>query len=165
MPTIDKWESEKKNKIDALDGFSNPNKLVSIKEIKASDEFKTWKAEVNQEYADKISELQEEMTVRFQEERSRQLPDYPIFMAIAENIGYDAVGKNTSKLISRNEEIEGNFKTITEYLSHDLFDERVSKKYDVHNEKEELSTKKEIIPSGILKELLNFINSINNERL
>lgn len=165
LPTIDKWEREKKNKIDALEGFTNPSKLVSIKEIKASDEFKTWKAEVNQEYVEKISELQEEMTARFQEERSKQLPDYPIFMAIAENIGYDAVGKNTSKLISRNEEIEGNFKTITEYLSHDLFDERVSKKYDVHNEKEELSTKKEIIPSGILKELLNFINSINNERL
>lgn len=145
-----------------MDGFANPNGLVTIKEIKASEEYKTWKTEVSQEYSDKITELQEEMTVRYQEERAKQLPDYPIFMAIADNIGYDATGKTSAKLVSKNEVIEGNYKWVTEELSHDLYDERITKKYDLHNDKEELSTKKEIINAGVLKELRNFITAVDN---
>ena len=162
LNTIAQWEKEKKTKIDKMDGFTNPNGLVTIKEIKASEEYKTWKTEVSQEYSDKITELQEEMTVRYQEERAKQLPDYPIFMAIADNIGYDATGKTSAKLVSKNEVIEGNYKWVTEELSHDLYDERITKKYDIHNDKEELSTKKEIINAGILKELRNFITAVDN---
>lgn len=161
LKTIEDWDKEKKKKINDLDGFTNPNGLVSMKEIKNSAEYKEWKTEVSQDYSDKITELQEEMTARYQEERSKQLPDYPIFMAIADNIGYDATGKNSAKLIDKEEIIKGNYKTVIEHLSHDLFDERISKKYDIHNDKEELSTKKEIIQSGILKELFNFINALN----
>ena len=162
MNTIAKWEKEKKTKLDKMEGFTHPAGLTSVKEIKASDEYKEWKTEVNQLYSDKISELQEEMTARYQEERAKQLPDYPIFMAIAENIGYDATGKTSAKLLSKNEVIEGNYKLVTEELSHDLYDEKITKKYDLHDDKEELSTKKEIIDAGILKELRNFITAVNN---
>ena len=162
LNTIAKWEKEKKTKIDTMDGFINPSGLVTVKEIKASEEYKTWKTEVAQEYSDKITELQEEMTVRYQEERAKQLPDYPIFMAIADNIGYDATGKNCAKLISKEELIKGNLKTIIEHLSHDLFDEKVSKDYDIHDDKKELATRKEIIDAGILKELRNFIIAVDN---
>lgn len=162
LNTIAKWEKEKKTKLDKMDGFTHPGGLTNVKEIKASDEYKEWKTEVNQFYSDKISELQEEMTARYQEERAKQLPDYPIFMAIAENIGYDATGKTSAKLLNKNEVIEGNYKLVTEELSHDLYDEKITKKYDLHDDKEELSTKKEIVDAGILKELRNFITAVNN---
>lgn len=165
LKTIAKWEKEKKTKLDKMDGFTHPGGLTSVKEIKASDEYKEWKTEVNQFYSDKISELQEEMTARYQEERAKQLPDYPIFMAIAENIGYDATGKTSAKLLSKNEVIEGNYKLVTEELSHDLYDEKITKKYDLHDDKEELSTKKEIVNAGILKELRNFITAVENGRI
>lgn len=35
------------------------------------------------------------MIEEYLQEKRRQLPDYPIFMAIAEQIGYDATGKDT----------------------------------------------------------------------
>ena len=36
------------------------------------------------------------MSEQYAEEKQRSLDDYPIFMAIAENIGYDATGKPTN---------------------------------------------------------------------
>ena len=32
----------------------------------------------------------------YEQTKQRELPDYPIFMAIAEQIGYDATGKKTA---------------------------------------------------------------------
>jgi type I restriction enzyme M protein len=32
----------------------------------------------------------------YQQAKQRELPDYPIFMAIADDIGYDATGKPTN---------------------------------------------------------------------
>jgi len=165
LNTISKWEKEKKTKIDKMDGFRSSKGITGIKEIKVSKEYKDWKIGITQQYNDKISELQEEMTVSYQKERAKQLPNYPIFMAIADNIGYDATGKNSSKLLSKNEIIEGNYKTVIEEVSHDLYDERISKKYDIHDDKEELATKKEVLDAGILKELRNFINAIEKKTI
>ena len=36
------------------------------------------------------------MIEEYQQTKQRELPDYPIFMAIAEEIGYDATGKKTA---------------------------------------------------------------------
>jgi type I restriction enzyme M protein len=41
----------------------------------------------------KIEEIKETMLDQFAEEKKTSLDDYPIFMTIAENIGYDATGK------------------------------------------------------------------------
>lgn len=162
---IEIWDIEKKQIIKELDGFSNPNGLISIKEIKDSVEFKTWRAEINSIYSEKLSALQEQMRETYQQQKGLQLPDYPIFMAIADNIGYDAVGKNTSKIIDKKEIIEGNFLKVIEHLSHDLFDEQITRTYNVHNEKDELSTKKEILPAGILEPLITFIKDIEHGRI
>jgi len=48
------------------------------------------------EYTTKVEELKNTLTDAYQQAKQRELTDYPIFMAIAENIGYDATGKKTS---------------------------------------------------------------------
>ena len=48
------------------------------------------------EYAAKIDDLKTNLTEEYQQSKQQQLPDYPIFMAIAEEIGYDATGKKTA---------------------------------------------------------------------
>lgn len=159
LATIEKWDKEKKEIIAKMKGFKKPEGKTE-KEIKASQEFKEWKAKITQEYADKLTELQEEMTIKYDEERAKKLPDYSIFMAIAENIGYDAAGKSSTLIKNKKEEVKETIKTISELHSHDLYDERIIKTYDIHNEKEELATKKEIIPAGILAELQKFINKL-----
>jgi type I restriction enzyme M protein len=162
---IEAWDKEKKEIIKDLKGFANSSGLVSVNAIKDSDEFKEWRTEINQKYADLLSELQEEMQERCREEKAKRLPDYPILMAIAENIGYDATGKNSAKLISRNEVIEGNYRKIIEHISHDLYDEEIIKKYGLHDDKEEISTKKTVKHEGILKELSKFIKAVDNGRI
>ncbi|MFT4757831.1 MAG: hypothetical protein ACI91R_002491, partial [Vicingaceae bacterium] len=108
-------------------------------------------------------DLQEQLTEAYQEEKAKQLPDYPIFMAIAENIGYDATGKSSATTVSKDEITEGNYTKIIKHLSHDLFDERITKTFDV--QEEEISAKKEILSEGILKELSHFIKQIEDGRI
>lgn len=162
---IEAWDKEKKEIIKDLKGFANSSGLVSVNAIKDSDEFKEWRTEINQKYADLLSELQEDMQQRCREEKAKRLPDYPILMAVAENIGYDATGKNSAKLISKNEVIEGNYRKIIEHISHDLYDEEITKKYSLHDEREEISTKKTVMHEGILKELSKFIKAVDNGRI
>ncbi len=81
-------------------------------------------------------------------------------MAIAENIGYDAAGKSCAVIVTKKEIIDGGYKFIREHLRHDLFDECITRKRDLQGE--ELETRKEILSSGILKELKSFINILEN---
>ena len=163
LDTIAKWNTEKAKIIKDLDGFTNTTGLTSVKEIKKTQEFKDWRTEINSLYNEKLKDLQEQLTEAYQEEKAKQLPDYPIFMAIAENIGYDAVGKSSATVVSKNEIIEGNYTKIITQLSHDLFDERITKTFDV--QEEEISAKKEILSEGILKELSHFIKQIEDGRI
>ena len=48
------------------------------------------------EYAAKVDELKSKLADDYQIKKQKELPDYPIFMAIAEEIGYDATGKKTA---------------------------------------------------------------------
>lgn len=160
--TLEQWDKEKKQIIKDLEGFPNTSGLVGMKAIKNSDEFKEWRTEINQQFADKIADLKEQLNEAYQQERTTQLPDYPILMAIADNIGYDATGKRSAKLVSKEEIIQGGYKDIVEHLSHDLFDEIVTRRYDIHDEKDEISTKKTIVHAGILKAVTNFIKDIEN---
>jgi type I restriction enzyme M protein len=54
---------------------------------------------VNKEYIDKLSNLKDEMRELYKNTKEEALKkyDYDIFMAIAEDIGYDAIGKETGK--------------------------------------------------------------------
>lgn len=86
---IKAFEDEKKQKTKELSGLYK----------KDSDELKEAKAELSKEYADKLSNLKDEMRELYKNSKEEALKryDYDIFMAIAEDIGYDAVGKETGK--------------------------------------------------------------------
>jgi type I restriction enzyme M protein len=94
---LEAWEKEKVQKIKVLDGFNNPYSALSIAEIKKTEEYKEWKEEINSYYADLVNDLKEQLQDEFLKAKQSKLPDYQIFMAIAEDIGYDATGKSTGQ--------------------------------------------------------------------
>ena len=88
-------ENEKKQHIKELRGFDNSEGLIN-KILLQSETFKEWKNEVNAEYKEKIDALKEALNEQSLEDNQKSLEDYDIFMAIAEDIGYDAAGKPTN---------------------------------------------------------------------
>ena len=93
--TIGYWEKEKKETIKNHTGFENTTGLHDKKSIEKSEAFVEWKKQVTELYNQKVADLKELMEDRYAETRKLTMPDYPIFMAIAEQIGYDATGKET----------------------------------------------------------------------
>lgn len=109
--------SNKKEHIKSLAGFDNKDKLEG-KALTDSESYKEWKKEINTEYKEKVDEFKDVLIEEYVKRKQEELEDYSIFMAIAEDIGYDATGKEThnnelehigpelSRFIT--EEIEGN---------------------------------------------------------
>ncbi|MDP3838632.1 MAG: hypothetical protein Q8Q54_06905, partial [Methylococcales bacterium] len=60
-----------------------------------TETFLTWKKELSDEYSEKIKAVKEALEDEFIAQVKEKLTDYPIFMAIAEDIGYDATGRDT----------------------------------------------------------------------
>ena len=89
------WDKEikqkQKEKTDEIRGYQQ----ISATAAKKTDEYKSWNVELLAEYATKVDELKSRLTDEYQSAKRKELVDYPIFMAIAENIGYDATGKKT----------------------------------------------------------------------
>lgn len=87
------WEKEKKEaqnkKIAELKGKHR----LSVTEVKKLSEYKDWNAELTKHYADLLEDLQDHLRSDYQEAKQKELPDYPILMAIADEIGYDATGR------------------------------------------------------------------------
>ena len=69
---------------------------ISATDAKKTEEYKSWNADLLAMYSNKVDELKSKLTEEYQSTKQKQLPDYPIFMAIAEQIGYDATGKKTA---------------------------------------------------------------------
>ena len=69
---------------------------ITATAAKQTDEYKAWNSELLAEYASKVEELKTQLIEEYQQTKQSKLPDYPIFMAIAEQIGYDATGKKTA---------------------------------------------------------------------
>ena len=69
---------------------------ISATAAKQTEEYKTWNTELLVEYTNKVDRLKTQLAEEYQQTKQRKLPDYPIFMAIAEEIGYDATGKKTA---------------------------------------------------------------------
>ena len=90
------WDMEIKQKQKKKITSMRNRQLTSATEIKKTDAFKSWNAEIQAEYAAKIDDLKSKLTEEYQQRKQSDLPDYPIFMAIAEEIGYDATGKKTN---------------------------------------------------------------------
>ena len=89
------WETEIKQKQKSKADEIKCKQRVSATEAKKTDEYKTWNAAMLAEYSNKIDELKSQLTENYLRRKQNELPDYPIFMAIAEEIGYDATGKKT----------------------------------------------------------------------
>jgi type I restriction enzyme M protein len=87
-------EREKKTVIDQATGAQFEGELSDFKKTEA---YKVWKAEKSAEYTEQINEFKERLEEAYLFKKQSALPDYPIFMAIAEDIGYDATGKQTGK--------------------------------------------------------------------
>lgn len=85
-------EKEKKTVIDQATDAQFEGELSDFKKTEA---YKVWKAEKSAEYTEQINELKECLEEAYLLKKQSTLPDYPIFMAIAEDIGYDATGRQT----------------------------------------------------------------------
>ena len=94
--TVEKWEKEKKSVLKNHTGFENTTSLTDKKDIEKTSEFTDWKKQISDQYAQKLSDLKEKLEERLAELLKAELVDYPIFMAIANEIGYDATGKETA---------------------------------------------------------------------
>ena len=90
------WELEikekQRNKANEIKG----KQRITATAAKQTEEYKTWNSELLAEYAIKIDDLKTHLQEEYQRTKQSSLPDYPIFMAIAEEIGYDATGKKTA---------------------------------------------------------------------
>lgn len=84
-----------------------------VKEHKKSDAFKEWSKEVSDEYTEKINRIQEALQDKYIEELRKQIDDYEIFMAITEDIGYDATGRPTAQ-----NELETVAKELSKFIEH-----------------------------------------------
>ena len=90
------WDKEVKQKQKEKTNEIKSKQKIPVTDAKKTDEYRSWKADLLAEYADKVEELKTLLTDAYQQAKQKELTDYPIFMAIAENIGYDATGKKTA---------------------------------------------------------------------
>ncbi len=87
---LDIINQEKNRIIRNLEGFNKPNNLTN-KAIKQTSEFKEWRTKINTQFRQQSDGLKEKLQQQYNEQKN--LEDYDIFMAIADEIGYDATGK------------------------------------------------------------------------
>ena len=92
---VKQLESEKKQAINALEK-QYKEKHPSLDKKELAPLMVEEKKEIQEEFSEKVNNLKEELQDAFLTEQQRKLKDYPIFMAIAEEIGYDATGKKTT---------------------------------------------------------------------
>lgn len=90
------WEKEIKLQQKQKANEIKNSQRISVTAAKQTEEYKSWNSDLLNEYANKVDELKSRLTDEYQQAKQKQLPDYPIFMAIAEHIGYDATGKKTA---------------------------------------------------------------------
>lgn len=95
LKQLEQIDKERKQHIKELRGFINQDGLEG-KALAQTESYKEWENEVNAEYKDKIDALKETLNEQYFEEKQKTFDDYDIFMAIAEDIGYDATGTPTN---------------------------------------------------------------------
>ena len=88
-------EEDRQSHIGTLRGFDNPESLTG-QELTNSENYKEWRKEITATYKEKLDELKESLMEQYLRQKRATLNDYPIFMAIAEDIGYDATGRETN---------------------------------------------------------------------
>lgn len=103
--TIQQIDENLVAKLEALDAQGNltANDRRKLKadaaELKkaheATDGYQQWKAATSEEYNERIATMRETLNDDFLAKVKAEVTDYEIFMAIAEDIGYDATGRPT----------------------------------------------------------------------
>jgi type I restriction enzyme M protein len=80
-----------------LDGAAPPTQwgAKGKKVAEKTEEFKAWKADITQLYNEQINEIKENLQDEYLKLIADEVTNYPILMVIAENIGYDAVGRKS----------------------------------------------------------------------
>lgn len=112
IATIEKWEKEKADAIKKLEADAKAkNPKANKKEI--TEMIQAEKSAVQTAFTDKVNLLKEELTEKYFLAKQTALDDYPIFMAIAEDIGYDATGRNTN-----NNELTEIGKELAKFIAH-----------------------------------------------
>lgn len=96
IATRELWDKEIKQKQKDKIASLKSNTLTTATQIKQSEAYKQWNTDLLAEYAAKVDELKSKLADDYRQSKQKKLPDYPIFMAIAEEIGYDATGKKTT---------------------------------------------------------------------
>lgn len=89
-------EQEKKVIIKMHRGFEYQGNATDKKSIEKTAAFREWKKNVGVLYNERLYDLKETLNEAYHQQKKLVLSDYPIFMAIAEQIGYDATGRTTS---------------------------------------------------------------------
>lgn len=96
-------------------------KKVEISEYsgdKKSEEFKEFKKELSEKYTNQINNLKDDLEELYIKTKQSKLEDYSIFMAIAEDIGFDATGRSTG-----NNELEVIEKELARFIQSVIDDE------------------------------------------
>jgi type I restriction enzyme M protein len=103
---IQQLENDLVAKLDALEAQGNltaadkrdlkAQAKADIAAHKKTDAYKDWLQATGDDYSERIANLRETLEDDFLAKVKAQLDDYPIFMAIAEDIGYDATGRPTA---------------------------------------------------------------------
>lgn len=93
--TRELWDKEIKMQQKAKISSMFTRELKSATAVKQTQAYKDWNAELLAQYTAKVDALQSQLIDNYEATKQKKLPDYPIFMAIAEEIGYDATGRKT----------------------------------------------------------------------
>jgi type I restriction enzyme M protein len=78
-----------------------------------SEAFAQWKADTNDDFNERIENLRETLNDQFLAEVKAKVSDYEIYMAIAEDIGYDATGRPTA-----NNELEAVAADLSRFIAY-----------------------------------------------
>ncbi|MCB1584502.1 MAG: restriction endonuclease subunit M [Xanthomonadales bacterium] len=113
LKEVERIEQEKKDTIKNHTGFENTTGETDKKSIQATEIFKEWKKEISDQYNQQINDFKEDLTDQYTALKQQQISDYQIFMAIAEDIGYDATGRATG-----NNELEYISQELTRFINH-----------------------------------------------
>jgi type I restriction enzyme M protein len=78
-----------------------------------TEAFAQWKADTSDDYNERIENLREALNDHYLAEVKAKVSDYEIYMAIAEDIGYDATGRPTAS-----NELETVAAELSRFIAH-----------------------------------------------
>ena len=130
---LTKLEQEKRDTLKKKTGFTGTTlarmaalELASLldaepdkkRTVEDTDVYAAWKKEFTDRFADQIESLRFAASESYEAALRKQLPDYDIFMAIANDIGYDATGR-----LTKVNELEEIGKALTRFIAEIEADE------------------------------------------